>query len=318
MVKTVKNNGRILYISYDSLVPSGGVKVIYAHVSHLVENGYPAFVVHNKTGFKAPWLDCNVPVLYAEGNLQISPDDIIVIPEDNKAAIEACKNINNRKYLFCQNHFYVFKGLQNGDSWQDYGISDVFCCSDIISKFIKSVFDYAEAPVIHNAINLDLFKPRKKRLQIAYMSRKSPGELEFIRNLFNILYKQDKQVPWVCIDNVNESKVAEIMSESAIFLSTSVYEGLGLPPIEAMASGCIVVGFHGDGGLEYATDDNGFWCERGNIIECARTLKHVLSLIDSEDGIRDKIRSQATKRAGEYTFDRQGKELIHFWREIYK
>jgi len=150
------------------------------------------------------------------------------------------------------------------------------------------------------------------------MSRKSPGELDFIRNLFNRIYKQDKHIPWVCIDNVNESKVAEIMSESAIFLSTSVYEGLGLPPIEAMACGCIVVGFHGDGGLEYATNDNGFWCEGGNIIECARTLKHVVSLIDREDGIIDKIRGQATKRAGEYTFDRQGKELIHFWREIYK
>ncbi len=318
MVCAMNNNSRILYICYDSLVPSGGVKVIYSHVSHLVENGYPAFVVHNQAGFKPPWLNCNVPILYADGNLQISQDDIIVIPEDHKTAIKECKNINTRKYIFCQNHFYVFKGLQNGDSWQDYGISGVFCCSDIISKFIRSVFDYDEAPVIHNAINLDLFKPHRKRLQIAYMSRKSPGELDFIRNLFNKLYKQNKQIPWVCIDNVDESKVAEIMSKSAIFLSTSVYEGLGLPPIEAMACGCIVVGFHGDGGLEYATDDNGFWCERSNIIECARTLKHVVSLVDNEDSIIDEIRNRAIKKAGEYTFDRQCKELIHLWRKIYR
>ncbi|ODS33873.1 MAG: glycosyltransferase [Candidatus Scalindua rubra] len=317
-INNPKLDGRILYINYDSPEPSGGVKVIYSHVSHLVKNGYPAFVVHNQADFRLPWLDCDVPILYAGNNLQILPNDIVVIPEDHKTALKAFRNIQAKKYVFCQNHFYVFKGLQNGDTWQDYGISNVFCCSDIISKFVRSVFDYGEVPVIHNAIHLDLFKPRKKKLQIAYMPRKTPGELDFIRNLFDRLYKQYRQVPWICIDKVNEAKVAEIMSESAIFLSTSIYEGFGLPPIEAMACGCIVVGFHGDGGLEYASRVNGFWCEGGNIIECARTLGHVVSLIDNKDKIVDKIKNQALKKAGEYTFDRQKNELLDFWSKIYK
>ena len=311
-----ESEGRILYINHDNPVPSGGVKVIYSHVSLLVKNGFPAFVVHNQTGFRLPWFDCDVPILYAGSSLRVSPNDIVVIPEDHKEALKAFKNIPARKYVFCQNHFYVFRGLQNGDSWNDYGILKIFCCSDIISKFIQSVFEYTEAPVIHNAIHLDIFKPRKKKLQIAYMPRKTPGEPDFIRNLFYRLYKQYKQIPWVCIDRVNETKVAEIMSESAVFLSTSVYEGFGLPPVEAMACGCIVVGFHGNGGLEYASKDNGFWCEGNDIIECAKTLGHVISLINNEDEKISKIKSHALKKASEYSFDRQEKELLNFWGKV--
>ena len=314
----MSNNGRILYITHDSHAPSGGVKTIYSHVSHLVKNGYPAFVVHNQAGFKLPWFECNVPILYADKDFQISPKDIIVIPEDYGAALEALRNINVKKYIFCQNHFYIFKGLQRDNTWADLGISDVFCSSEIISKFLQSIFDYDEVPVIHYAIHLELFKPRKKILQIAYMPRKRPAELDFIRNLFNRLYKQYKKVPWICIDKVNEAKVVEILSESAIFLSTSLYEGFGLPPIEAMACGCVVVGFHGSGGLEYASSDNGYWCEEGNIIECAKTLGHVVSIIHNNDEKVNNVRNQALKKAGEYTFDRQEKELLDFWSKVYK
>ncbi len=150
------------------------------------------------------------------------------------------------------------------------------------------------------------------------MPRKTPGELDFIRNLFKRLYKQYNNIPWVCIDKVNESKVAEIMSESAIFLSTSIYEGFGLPPIEAMASGCVVVGFHGDGGMEYASSDNGYWCDWSNITECAKTLGQVISLIENDEEIVHKTRNQGLKKAGEYTYDRQENDLLNFWSNVLK
>lgn len=313
----MNQSGRILYICHDTHVPSGGVKVIYHHVSHLVKNGYPAFVVHNKADFSLPWLKCEAPRLYFEKDLRIFPKDIVVIPEDHNAALEAFRKVAVKKYVFCQNHFYIFKGLKD-HTWDNFGISSVFCCSEIIGEFIRSVLGYSEVPVIHNAIPLDVFKPAKKKLQIAYMPRKRPFELDFIRNLFTRMYGQFKQVPWVCINKMDEAKVAEVLSESAIFLSTSLYEGFGLPPLEAMACGCIVIGFHGYGGLEYATDDNGFWCEEGNLIECAKTLGHVISLIDDGSETIHKVKEEGLKTTGGYTFDRHEKELIAFWSKVYE
>ena len=258
----------------------------------------PAFVLHNQEGFKPTWFDSSVPTLYTGSNFNVLQNDIVVIPEGQGMALEALKNINVRKYVFCQNHYYVFRGLQNCNTWSDYGISNIICSSDIISEFVRNVFGYDNVPVIHYAINHEIFKPKKKTLQIAYMPRKRPFELGFIRDLFNRIYKQYEHVPWICIDNLNETKVAEVLCESAIFLSSSIYEGFGLPPIEAMACGCVVVGFHGDGGLEYVTSDNGFWCEGEDIIECAKTLGRVISMIEKKDKIIDKVRGPSSKKGG--------------------
>lgn len=317
-IRNPEFTGRILYVSYDSPTPAGGVRMVYSHVSHLIKNGYPAFVLHSQSGFKLPWLKCNVPILYMDKDFKLLPNDIVVIPEDYSTVLKALREINIRKYVFCQNHFYIFKGLENCNEWANYGISNVFCCSEIINEFIRSTFDYDEVSIVHNAIDLELFKPGEKALQIAYMPRKRPSELEFIKNLFNRLYKHYKHIQWVCIDNMNEVKVAEILSKSAIFISTSLYEGFGLPPLEAMACGCIVVGFHGDGGREYASSDNGFWCEEGNVIECAKTLGNVVSLINNEDEKISRVKKQALKKATEYTYDRQENDLLRFWSKVYK
>jgi hypothetical protein len=311
-------NSRILYINYDSPAPAGGVRTIYYHVSRLIKNGYPAFVVHNQPGFKPSWFEADVPIVYLTKDFKIFPDDIVVIPEDYSAALDAFRNAHVRKYIFCQNHFYVFKGLQGDESWEDFGISCVFCSSEAISEFVSSVFGYDEVPIVHYAIPLDIFKPREKRLQIAYMPRKRATEIDFIKKLFNRAYPQYKEIPWICIDKVEEGKAAQILGESAVFLSTSLYEGFGLPPLEALACGCIVVGFHGYGGLEYVTDNNGFWCEEGNIIECARTLGHVVSLIEDHNETIHKVKQEGLKTAGKYTFDRQEKDLIDFWKRAYE
>ena len=49
------------------------------------------------------------------------------------------------------------------------------------------------------------------------------------------------------------------MGQSTVFLS-SVPSGIAWPrTARSDGSGCIVVGYHGTGGLEYATPENGFW-----------------------------------------------------------
>ena len=53
------------------------------------------------------------------------------------------------------------------------------------------------------------------------------------------------------IDKMSPPQVAEMMRQSAFFLSFGHPEGFPIPPLEAMACGCVVVGYHGRGGREY-------------------------------------------------------------------
>jgi len=44
-----------------------------------------------------------------------------------------------------------------------------------------------------------------------------------------------------CIKPKNDKEIAFYMNKSHIFISTSWWEGFGLPPLEAMACGCAVI-----------------------------------------------------------------------------
>ena len=108
------------------------------------------------------------------------------------------------------------------------------------------------------------------------MPRKRGLESKFIKGLFRSQYPNLKSIEWVPIENKTRTECAEILKESAVFASFSFLEGLGLPPLEAMAADCIVVGFHGLGGAEYANSKNGFWVEEGDYFGFARQLSTAL------------------------------------------
>jgi glycosyltransferase involved in cell wall biosynthesis len=98
------------------------------------------------------------------------------------------------------------------------------------------------------------------------MPRKLRDDVEQVINILKIR-NNIKGWSFVEIDNMSESEVARILKESTVFLSFNHREGFGLPPVEAMACGCVVVGYEGGAGKEYFLDDFSFSVEEGNIID---------------------------------------------------
>jgi glycosyltransferase involved in cell wall biosynthesis len=90
-------------------------------------------------------------------------------------------------------------------------------------------------------------------------------------------------IPWAVIENKSEREIAETFGRSAIVLSLPFLESFGLVPLEAMASGAIVIGFHGHGALEYATSENGFWFPSDHIEETADAIAHVIGALQAKD-----------------------------------
>lgn len=302
--------GRILYINHDNPQPSGGVQVIYDHVRHLVQNGYEAYVVHGSSNFTPDWFDTQVPVLFLDQQFQSFPGDLIIIPEDYAGLLEYFKGVSARKLIFCQNHFYLFEGMQENNTLSSFGISGVITCSDVATDFVRTYMEVPQIYTVHNAIS-EHFKPANhKKLQVAYMPRKRPLEARFIRRLCQLLVKSDLSVTWVPIDKMPQQEVARTLGESSIFLALNRLEGFGLPPLEAMASGCLVVGFTGFGGRDYATPDNGFWCDEDNLIGCANQLHKALQMLAAGTPETRRMRANGLKTAAGYSAQRQERELL--------
>jgi hypothetical protein len=307
--------GRILYFNHDLTEPSGGVRTIYSHVAHLNRNGLSAYVVHDDPAFRPGWFPETVPTLYWKTGLSLMASDILVVPEDH-FMLRQLKDVPSLKVVFCQNHFYAFHALPRGVTWHSLGIAHVLGASEVITNFVQRNLGWPAVSTVHCAIDQPLFKPREKKFQIACMPRKNPMIASFITGFLAALGGQKSQFKWVDVDGMSKDRVAEILAESAIFLSLSHLEGLGLPPIEAMASGCVVTGFHGYGGLEYATRENGFWCEEGNPVACAELLRNVVEMFLRGDAKLRQVIEAGSQTAARYTPERQEKEIVAFMQRL--
>jgi glycosyltransferase involved in cell wall biosynthesis len=99
-----------------------------------------------------------------------------------------------------------------------------------------------------------------------------------------------------------------------VYASFAELESLGLMSLEAMQSGCIVVGYRGQGGSEYATEDNGYWIDDGDVDSFVDQLATVLSMIsDSEVASRVQKGIETAQRFNISSFER---DLITTWRAI--
>jgi hypothetical protein len=83
-----------------------------------------------------------------------------------------------------------------------------------------------------------------------------------------------------------------------------------------MASGCIIAGFHGNGGKEYATPQNGLWCEGDDWESAAKALHKATTLSIKNDPQIARMTSAAQQTASQYNFPNEEKDLLNFARTI--
>jgi len=183
-------------------------------------------------------------------------------------------------------------------------------------EYLQWVFPQIPIHRIRYSINPKFYYPQEKKKQICFMPRKN---VEDVKQVLYILRYRKKLAGWAIreIRDMSEARAAEILRESAVFMSFGHPEGFGLPPAEAMAAGCIVIGYHGNGGREFFTSEYGFPIEVGQILTYAKTLENLL-----EEYSRDPARLNATARKATefisrtYSPEAEEESILTCWRRI--
>lgn len=310
---------RIYYLSKYFGYPLGGVRIAHHHVALLRKNGFDARILLMEEPKQNFFDGSGVLVEHWSQMKNLSKNDVLVVPEPWYPNIKNAAQLASRTFVFCQNHYNIFFGLRGAPDYRSMGVDELFSCSGVISKFLEDLMGIDHVPVIRNAIDHDLFKPghqpngarQAKRRQIAFMPRKMRLEASFIQGVFRRKYPRHADVEWVAIEDVQESDVARMMRDAAIFLSLGRNEGFGLPPIEAMASGCLIVGFVADGGREFATERNGLWCEPENYVAVADRLADALDGLDTP--VYQNMVEAGLETAASYSLAGMEEDLIAFW-----
>jgi hypothetical protein len=186
--------------------------------------------------------------------------------------------------------------------------------SDQNKNYLKYVFPEHYFHRNHYGINMRVFSySAEKKKQVAFMIRKIAFEVEQVVNLIKFRGAL-KGFNLVIIDNMDEHQVAQILKESLIFLSFCNREGCALPPMEAMACGCVVIGYDGFGGKEYFKEEFTYPVPEGDSIAFAKAVEQAIQdYYDDPDSFLVKGRMASEFIANEYSEIREEEEILGFW-----
>ena len=233
---------------------SGGLAVLADTAAGLAALGRDAVLVLREPGATPLTLPAGLPVvsLAAAG---MTPDDVYLVPEGWPNALAPGFAAGARCVVYCQNWAYLFNGLPEGVGWDRLPVSFV-AVSDPVARSIEQALGTLP-PVLRPGIDPARFHPPASRpaptpVRVGFMPRKNKALATMIRNVAAARApRTGLALEWVAIDGLPPDGVAEALRSCHVFLATGFPEGCPLPPLEAMACGCVVAGFAGFGGFDY-------------------------------------------------------------------
>lgn len=118
----------------------------------------------------------------------------------------------------------------------------------------------------------DILKKKYEDLQLLLAGKQGRGYDKIKETLENSPYKMDIfEAGWV-----NEEDLPILLNNAEAFVFPTLYEGFGLPVLNAMACGCSVVVSQNGCGQEVAKEA-GFYCQPENISSIANTIEILLN-----------------------------------------
>lgn len=293
--------------------PVGGIKVIYQHCILLNSLGYetyPVLMGEYHGNFY------NYDIEYKEYNEvihEIGSSDVVVATEFEP--YQGLQFENARKVMFIQNWLGLTTRLDEDDlnkSYINLGYDHVITCSNYCTQYVKQKMDI-HATTITNGIDLTQFHPSKehrRKNRILAMSRKNPDDLQKIMALM-----AKSNYEFRIVDGLSQAELITEYQAADIFLATGYPEGFGLPPLEAMCCGCVVVGFTGGGAREFMRDgDTALIAEDGDVYAVVAQL----NLLENDENLKETIRENGLKNAQQYDLSVTRQQLQSFYHKLDK
>jgi len=267
--------------------PAGGIRKQYRAVDVLNDAGLSAAVVHKRSGFACTWFEHRTRVV-AAADAPVGERDVIAVPEIyGRSILDLPAGV--RQVIFNQGAYLALDTLVADGSAAaapyvtNPDLAAVVVVSDDSAEIVRYMFPDAPVHRIHHGIDPAVHHPpaAAPRRRIAYMTRRRSDEAGQVLSLLEL---RGALAGWevVAIHGKTELEVAELLRSSQVFLSFSQLEGFGLPPLEALACGCLVVGFHGFGGRELFQPPFAVPVEDGDVVGFARAVEDVIRRIDSD------------------------------------
>lgn len=102
-----------------------------------------------------------------------------------------------------------------------------------------------------------------------------------------------------------------LYSNAVAFIYPSLYEGFGIPPIEAQAMGCPVISSSSTS-LPEILGDSALYCDPYDVCDISKKIRYLVS----DNDLQESLRKSGAQNISNYSWGRSAKELLGILREI--
>lgn len=245
--------------------PKAGVRYTYQMGMALLKNGYNPIILHEKPDYTgvSEWLGeefMTLPHKSIEGqNLEVSPEDLILIPEIYGYVMEQIKDLPCGKIVLCQAYDHMLETLQPGFGWANYGFFKCITTSEFQKEYISTIMRNISIDVLTPYIP-ETFEKSKYPAKpfVAVHSRDPRKTINFIKS-FYLKFPQYRWVTFRDMRGLSETDFANFLKDCFLSVWIDETSGFGTFPLESMKCGVPVIGKVPSLYPHWLTPENGIW-----------------------------------------------------------
>ena len=266
-IENMKNKkSRIYLIAQDT---KGNAKASIAYIYRLglalLNAGYNPIILHETPDYTgvSGWLGeeyMKLPHKSIEGqNLEVSPEDLIVIPELYGFVMSQITNLPCGKIVLCQAYDHILETLQPGQSWSDLGFLKCITTSDKQKEQVESIMRNVSFDILKPYIS-DEFKPQEYPAKpIISVHSREPRDTANLIKTFYIKFPQYRWITFRDMRGLTEKEFAKGLESSCLSVWIDETSGYGTFPLESMKSNVPVLGLVPNVVPEWMSENNGLW-----------------------------------------------------------
>ena len=280
------------------------VRYIYQMAKTLKDNGYNSIILTEKSDYFGVqnWLGeefMELPHKSVEGqNLEISPEDSIIVPEIFGYIMGQLTNLPCAKIVLCQAYDHIFETLQPGQSWAQLGFTKCITTSEKQKEYITSIMRNVSVDVIEPVIS-DKFFPSKYPVKpvVTVHSREQRETINLIKSFYQ-KYPQYRWVNFRDMRGLSESEFANVLRDSMVSIWMDKTSSFGTFPLESMKSNVPVIGHVPNLVPEWMSENNGIWIQ-----ETLKTTDIVAEFIQNwmEDNVSQELYDGGIESSSRYS-----------------
>jgi hypothetical protein len=249
------------------------VRYIYEMAMALKKNGYNPIILHEKpeyfgvSGWMSEEYMSELPHMSIDGtSLEISPDDLIIIPEIYGFIMDQITKLPCGKVVMSQAYDHIFETLQPGQTWSQLGFYKCITTSEKQKEYVSSVMRQISVDVIQPSISYTFKKSEFPPKTIVNVHTRDQRDTINIIKTFYAKFPQYRWITFRDLRGLSEVEFAEAMKDSFVSIWIDQTSSYGTFPLESMKMGIPVIGLVPDIIPEWMNEDNGLWINNKTII----------------------------------------------------